>query len=519
MPEEKKESGAAGGDDRPFGGKVDDIVAKAIPQKWLATAFAGAAGGALLFFILMIVGFAMDGEPATPEEAKAQIKKLQDEADAKVDKYEEMAKKARGERDEAKKGSSETQSKLRAEERKFSSAESNVKNADARRDKLQTAFDDLKKRYGDLETKLAAATRDTRTAESKLRTAERDRDAAKGRESAISTRLKRTETGLTDLQREHASLSRKKEDDSVRLATAKATFESIMNNAAAEDDLVKRLALLRQMRDESLDKLGGTAYTRSLGDEIIGVEQLIDKQATLAKKKSTRKANEAYKDAFRRLKMTKEHASAMAILREAREEVAGTDYEVRIHQEMESREKAEKTRLARVVYDAAMKNLRAQPGAHEANLEALKRAVEETEGTAYSLKLKRLVDARGKSLVEDIGRGAYESLSAQLKKTPTDHDANITAAEDALAKAKSTRYEAKVTSMLKEQQTRRLTAIGRAAYDACIKQVKGSRDYAANVAELEAQKAKSSGSAYGAKIDKLLAGQRKYLARERARNE
>jgi hypothetical protein len=461
----------------------------------------------------------MDGEPATPEQAKAQIKKAQDEADAKVAKYEEMAKKARGERDEAKKELSGTQSKLRAEERKSGTAENSAASADARRDKVEKAFNDLKEKYGDLETKLAAAVRDKRTADSKLRTAERDRDAAKARENSTATALERTKTGLSDLRREHDSLSRKKDDESKRLETAKAEFERIMNRAAAEDDLAKRHVLLKELRDESLAKLGGTAYSKNLGDEIIRVEQLIDKQVALAKKKSTRKAGEAYKDAFRRLKMTKEHANAMAILREAREEVAGTDYEVRIHREIESREQAEKDRLARIVYDAAMKNLRAQPSAHEANLEALKRAVEETKETAYSAKLKRLANAKEKSLAEDIARAAYETLSAQTRKSPPDYDANIAVAEDALAKAKGTRYEAKVGAMLKEQQTRRLTGIGRAAYDACIKQVKSSRDYAANVAELEAQKAKASGSAYEAKIDKLLTGQRKYLAREKARNQ
>ncbi|MHC5053166.1 MAG: hypothetical protein ACYTKD_00435 [Planctomycetota bacterium] len=519
MPYDKNDGTASGGDDRPFGGKVDDIVGKAIPQKWLATAFSGAAVLAFLFFILMIIGFMTGERLATDEEAKGLIKKAEDTAAAKVTRYEDIAKKAREEQDTAKKELSEALSKLRVAERKVSSSDSEIASAVARRDKVQGAFDALKQTHAALQKSLNDETRAKREAESKLRTAERERDAAKAKEAAIATRLTRTETGLKDLHKEHDVLRRQKEDDSKRVADAKAAFDSIMNKAAAEDDLAKRLELLRELRDESLTKLGGTAYARSLGDEMIRVEQMIEKQEVLAKRKTTRKAGEAYSDAMRRLKMTKEHARAMDILRETKEEVAGTKYEVSIHEQMVSREKAEKERLARAVYDAARRRLSEEPNAYEENLRALKAAMEETAGTRYAASLKKMVDAREASLQLDIARGAYETLSKQIRKSPPDYDANITVAEDALAKAKGTRYEAKITSILKSQQERRLEAIGRAAYDACIKQVKGSRDYAANVAELEAQKEKASGSPYEPKIDKLLAGQKKYLARERARNQ
>ena len=70
LPKEKKEGAASGGDGKPFSEVMDDVVGKAIPQKWHATSFAGTAVLALIFLILAIV----TGGKATNEETKKIIK-------------------------------------------------------------------------------------------------------------------------------------------------------------------------------------------------------------------------------------------------------------------------------------------------------------------------------------------------------------------------------------------------------------------------------------------------------------
>jgi len=517
MPKEKKERAASGGDGKPFNEMVDDIVGKAVPQKWLATAFGGTAILALILLILTIA-FSFSA-PATDAETDQIIKDEKDKAAAKVAKYEEIAKQARDDAAAAKKAQGEAQSELRTVKRKADAADSNIASAQAKQKKAEDAYEKLKEKYADLEKNLNAEIRAKREAESKLKSAEREAASATAKESATATRLERTETGLKELRVKYDALSRQKMDESKRVEQAKATFEGIMNKAAAEEDLSKRLELLKTLSEKSAADLGGTRYERDLGSAIIAVQELMERQEALAKRAATKDAAETYATAMRELKMTKDYAKSMEILRKAKEEVAGSKYEVAIHNQIQSREKAEKERLARAVYDAAMKRLRDEPNAYEENLRALKAAMEETADTSWAARLKKLVDARTKSLAGDIARGAYDTLNAQIRKSPPDYDANITAAEDALEKAKGTRYEAKIKGILTSQQTSRLTAIGLAAYKACIAQVKSSRDYEANVATLEAEKAKAAGSVYEAKIDKLLAGQRKYLEREKARNE
>ena len=102
MPKEKKEGAASGGKGKPFNEMVDEIVGKAVPQKWLATAFGGTAIAALLFFILMIIGFA-SSRPATDAETEQIIKDAKDKAAARVDEYKTMAEKARKDQSDAKK--------------------------------------------------------------------------------------------------------------------------------------------------------------------------------------------------------------------------------------------------------------------------------------------------------------------------------------------------------------------------------------------------------------------------------
>lgn len=514
MPRDKKEGAASGGDGKPFNEKVDEIVGKAIPQKWLGTAFAGAAILTLLFFILMIVGF-MSGEK-TQAQVDDDQKRIIERLETRLERVKGALEKEQETHGETKTALREATGELKQAKRTASSAEGTVASAEKRRDKVQAAFDDQKKDLVNLKKRLDAATRDKRTAEQKLSRAVSERDRAKSTGGDIAKRLAAKETGLKELRAKYDALSRQRVDDSKRLKAARDAYDSIIARSLAEEDLAERLVLVKKLRDESLSKLG--AYTPKVESEIARIEQLIVRSEALAKKKTTRKASEAYGDAMRALKMTKDYARSMDILRSAKDEVAGTKYEVSIHQQLESREKTEKTRLARIVYDAAMKQLKVEPKAFEENLRALETAFGQTEGTAYAAKLKKQVDARTKSLATDLARGAYESLNAQIRKRPPDYDANIMAAEDALVTAKDTRYEAKIRGILTSQQTMRLRAIGLEAYNACIKQVRGSKDYEANVAELESQKEKAAGSVYEAKIVKLLAGQNKYLARERARN-
>jgi hypothetical protein len=180
-------------------------------------------------------------------------------------------------------------------------------------------------------------------------------------------------------------------------------------------------------------------------------------------KRASADARKTYDDAMRRAKMASSHDAAMKLLKDAKEAVADTPYELNLHNELERRE------------------------------------------AAHTLK---------------VARDAYEEIITLVRSKPLEYDANIAAAEANLAKAKGSKYEALLGRKIDDLKKQRLEAQGKALYTEALAQVKGApKEYAANVAALRELKAKAAGSRYEKIIDKLLKRQEALLARQEARKK
>ncbi|MHC4199168.1 MAG: hypothetical protein ACYSU0_04190 [Planctomycetota bacterium] len=464
--------------------------------KWLIAGFVAASVAAVVFLILMIVGFSRSPEAAARARVERAEKNLQDE----LGSHDKTKKKLFDETDARKKA----EKKAKAAEAELAAKTAKLEETVAERDSWSTKFNELK--------------------------------AAKDEKAKIEER-------------------------------ARAAYESIIKSADGAKDLQARLDTLQSRRDASRADLVETPYMRRLEAEISRVKGALAKHTRAVEDKAKRDAKEAYADAVRKLKTAKGYDGEMAVLRGAREELAGTLYEAKIDSEIKSREDEQRKKLAksvyeevikkvksspkayaenlaaleeaaqktegtkygekltrevedrrktlginvaRVVYDEVMKKLKESPKAYEENLAALEEAAGKTEGTKYGEKLAREVKDRRKTLAKDIAEAAYDGLRDRIKKNKKDYEGNITAAEAALEKAKGTKLEKKVQGILDDQKKDKLAYIGKDAYEKAVARVKTSKDRDGNIALLEELKTTAAGSKYEAGIEKLLVKQRKY---------
>lgn len=428
------------------------------------------------------------------------------------------------------------------------------------------------KKY-DAELKAHAATKKELYDESNARKqADKDLKAARTEFGEKEAVLEKVQSDRDNWREQYKELKAAKDERARIEERARAAFESIMKRASGAEGPEKKLATLEGMREASLSALADTPYMKRLEGEISRVKRAVAEEKRAAETKAKRDAIEAYEGAMRRLKMAKGHDAEMTVLRAAREELAGTPYEVRIDSQIKARETVQTSQLARSIYDEVIKKVKGSPRAYEENLAALEdamtrtkgskyeallrrqvearrktvrdsvarvvyeevmkktkasrkayeenlaaleEAMRKTEGTRYEATLGRLVEARRKSLARDIAAAAYSDLAVMIKRGPTNFDDNIAAAEEALAKAKGTRYEAKVRAMVESQKARKLDAAGRKAYDEALAKVKSSTDRDENIRALEDLKVTAAGSAWEAKIDKFLRREKVYKERGR----
>ncbi|MHC4506499.1 MAG: hypothetical protein ACYTFI_24655, partial [Planctomycetota bacterium] len=252
--------------------------------KWLIAGFVAASVAAVVFLILMIVGFSRSPEAAARARVERAEKNLQDE----LGSHDKTKKKLFDETDARKKA----EKKAKAAEAELAAKTAKLEETVAERDSWSTKFNELK--------------------------------AAKDEKAKIEER-------------------------------ARAAYESIIKSADGTKDLQKRLETLQSRRDASRSDLVETPYMRRLEAEISRVKGALAKHTRAVEDKAKRDAKEAYADAVRKLKTAKGYDGEMAVLRGAREELAGTLYEAKIDSEIKSREDEQRKKLAKSVYEEVIK--------------------------------------------------------------------------------------------------------------------------------------------------------------------
>ena len=506
------QGGSESGGIRLIADKLDEIVAKAIPEQWLATAFAGAAVVALILFILMIIGFARSPEEAAQAKREAAETALAKEKES----HGKTSVALSGARADAKKA----EKKAGVAESRAARAEGKVEAANTARKKLDSEIATLNKQVGaerGSKQTLERQIKTTKDEANRVKTkAEAARDRALKDASTLSERAKKLDADLAALRKQHEELRAATEEAAKMAERARLAFEEITKAVSEAKDKKpeERIDTIESMREASRASLEGTRYMVRLDSMIAREKRLIEEGKLAAAKEVKREDREIYEEVMLQLKVKMEHDAATALLGEAKEKVSGTVYKVRIQQEIDRRETAYKNEVASAVYKEVMKEVNAAPKAYEENLKALEDALGQIEGTSYGARLERMIGKRRKTLKTNVALAAYREVEARIKSRPEEYDENIAAVEDALLKTEGTRYEASLRKRLISLKKEQLEKLGREAYDAARAQLRESpKNYAGNVAVLRELKTKAEGSSWEPRIAKMLTDQERRLAR------
>ncbi len=497
---------------KPFDGKLDEIVGRAIPERWLATALEGTAAGVLFYFVLTIIGFAR-----SPEEAAQAERRGAEEALAEEVKSHSETKSALEEVRAAKEAA---EVKIEEAELDAERAKGKVDLVEADRDKFRTELDQLREQLGTERGAKDAAERQHKAfadaaGREKVKIAA-ERDAAQKDAAALRERVAKLEGEQAELRKQHDELGAAKAEDEKIADRARAAFDKIAEAVSGIEDPKEKIAAIERMREESKAELEGTPHMDRLDEMVAREGRTIEDQEAAAEKEAKREAKDIFSEMNRKLKMSPEYEDAMEIMRQAKEKVIGTDFEVTIHLMITKLETKHKDEAASAAYKEVLKQVGSSPNAYEENLRALEAALEQVKDTRYAAKLEGMVEKRRKTIKDDIARAARDEVNARIKSNPDDYDGNIAAAEAALPKTEGTNCEAPLRKRLDGMKEQRLDKIGRKAYDAALARLKESpREYAGNVAALKGLKADAEGSRWEAEIGKLLTKQEARLARER----
>lgn len=404
---------------------------------------------------------------------------------------------------------------------------------------------------------------------SALRSAKRIASSESNKAGKLSAKLAKLEQEHKELKRNHDALEKRKSDEERSSAEARKAFESIVNHVKRMEP-GKKVGALESWRDDASGKLAGTDYAVRLEKYIQDTKDALAKRELQAEKETKQKteqerrkeykatmlefqlkddyaeamafmerkkkafagtdyelkihqamkrhevkhSKEVYTDTMkRRLVLAKDdHEEVMRILREAKQTLEGSKYEVSIQKEIDRRVAANKKRL----YYEALKKASADKKAYAQNIEILEAALPQVSGTRYSDKLKTR-----------IARTAYEEVVAEIKKAPTKFDGDVAAAEAAFAqcidtveaalpKTKGTSYEKSLNKRLVSLKADQPGAVGRTAYEAAVARLKESpKSHSTNVSALEKHREQASGSKWEAKINSLLEKEKKRLAKSR----
>ena len=417
-------SAAAGPAAAPFGGKVDEYVAKVVPEHLLATVFAATAAGALVFFILMIIGFAGSPEEAT-QAALAEVEGTLDEVSEELSETKKSL-------EEATAAQTEAVGKAEAAEKKAGDLGTQLGQAVEAQEKLGAQVADLQK---GLKAEQAGA----RKAEKELKTtaaqAERDRKSAEKESGALKLRTQKLEGELAEVGTQFKELKQQKDEQAKIDERARQAFDAIMATVSEIDDPEKRIEAIERLRRDSEKDLAGTVYIERLDEDAGRQKALVEKKEREALKLAKREAKKTFDEAKRSVALAEDYEAQMAILTGAKENLAGSTYEVSISKEIEACEAKHKKK----VFADAMSKLK-EEGEHDAQMAILTEAKEKLAGGKYEASISREIAAREAAQKKRVARDAYEEVVAKIRSNPEARAENLRALEEALLKTEGTRY-------------------------------------------------------------------------------
>ena len=139
---------------------------------------------------------------------------------------------------------------------------------------------------------------------------------------------------------------------------------------------------------------------------------------------------------------------------EALEELRETDWGPRLKEQMDETKLKQKTEIARKAYAEVRSLKKTNPTDFDRSIPAAEQALKLAEDTSYESAARKLLETLTIERINTIGLKAYEAVRARLKKSPKDYAGNVAFIKEQLAKAKDSRYEAKIAKSLRDQELR-----------------------------------------------------------------
>ena len=420
--------------------KIDEVVGKAVPEKFQRSAVAGGAVLTLLFFLLWLIGLFSSPGGVADDATEAYNQKEQEliETQGKLEEAQEASK-------QAEKQVQNIQSELQKLESQKQGYENQIEKLKGQIEQERAAKDEVRK-------DLQEANAQKRDAESKAKALQSLHDRAKRETESMKKQKVAAEARYADLNTRYNDLQKQKDLRSKLEGRAREAYENIIKTVSAIEDPAKKLETLRKLARASATELAGTPFQARVDEQIILTQRAMDAQKDRQRKLRRANAKKTTDDALRNARMAPTHEAAMKILAEAKEDVSGTPYEENIHRDMEKREAQHKIDVAREAYEALVKAARDNPLKFDENIALAEKNMESTKGTKFEKLLKRQLDSLTEQRLQVIGRRLYDDSRAQISKSPTDYAANVAALKDYHARAKGTPYERKIAGLLARQE-------------------------------------------------------------------
>jgi hypothetical protein len=305
----------------------------------------------------------------------------------------------------------------------------------------------------ELRAELKAASEKLREVEALKRELQGKAEAVRLGETQVATLNEALEKAKRDL-----AAARKTVDERAEIvARGRKAFEAIVAAAEKEASPQKKLELMSAMIAESRAQLAPTPYL----EEILSYAQKEKSRAEAARREAEReaaaRAKEAYEAAQRALKVSlnggEPHERQMALLDKAISELAGTEWQVKLSEEKRRLATEHAEAVAEAAWTALRERLVTRPSEFDANIAAAEEALAKTQGTRIAGGGREALTKLRLDRLEATGRAAYEEARARLDKSPRDYETNVAVLRELLAKARNSRYEAQIAEYLRKQET------------------------------------------------------------------
>lgn len=412
----------------PINEKIDELIAKIVPSKWLATSLVGATALFLLFFLMWaFTGKALDKEQqeivdATKAKAKADINTARERADKSM-------KEARERADARVAKYKEDNDKLRTTTREATKKASNYERAKKDLDSYKAKYEKTYKDLGDIKDKLRSSVRGASKTESTLQSQIR----------SLEGELKSTKVSLDKTQKDYTAYKKKYS------SKAKEAFDKIVETASRQTKNSQQLVVINKMAKsaEFAKELVGTDYYDRLNKHIKKVEDLVARDNKIAAKKSAQEAKARYNKAMADKRNANDDDARLEILHEAKVELEGSAYAANIQKFIDAIENKRRTVAAKAAYEEVTKKVAQTPTSFESNLEKLKTALPDVAKTSYESRLVKIIRSKESSLKNDIAKHTINQLNTFIRGTtrnPEGYNSVIDRCDELTPKVEGTTY-------------------------------------------------------------------------------